>query len=614
MNRVLNPVRQIWAICPVSNTGAPPFPFVRALTGYIPRAVLQQSVGTRSVLDARPSFSSRQQQSRDLVAQSKTKVSSVRSLNYIKNTISGSLFSIIGRTSTQYIYGAVQLLPKRGQTRGVSQQALGESALQSVVKIFTTSSPPNYFLPWTHKPQRESTGSGFVIEHRPANCDENDIGRRILTNAHCVADQTHVMVRGHGSPVRYIAEVEVVGHDCDLALLKVEDAAFWVNMPPLEIGTTPALQDRVYVAGYPRGGDTISISSGVVSRVEVQRYFHGGGTQLAVQIDAPINPGNSGGPALYDDGSLRVAGVAFQGMTNADGIGYIIPHPVIEHFLKDAASAGEYKGFVELGVLCQSLENPAIRNFYHVPPSLSGVVINEVHPISDLASVLQKGDVILEVDGKTVANDGTIAFRNLERVFMSHALSRFYLGDTIRVKVLRAHADTAGGSIFEHDIKLERVDRLVPMHCYDTPTDYFVHAGLVFLPLTYPYLYEWGDHWWSDAPRKLCMRASKMFKKKEKQQIVVLSQILMDRVNFGYDGLIPAEVTRFNGEPVTSLLHLQDMIQACTTEFLSFELDDDVGCKVVLDRIEAEESQARILEKYSLPHLRSVGLRNDRSE
>lgn len=88
-------------------------------------------------------------------------------------------------------------------------------------------------------------------------------------------------------------------------------------------------------------------------------------------------------------------------------------------------SAGEYKGFVEMGVLCQSLENPAIRSFYHVPPTLSGVVINEVHPTSDLASVLQKGDVILEVDGKAVANDGTIAFRNLERVLMSHALSRY---------------------------------------------------------------------------------------------------------------------------------------------------------------------------------------------
>ena len=55
-------------------------------------------------------------------------------------------------------------------------------------------------------------------------------------------------------------------------------------------------QDAVAVIGYPIGGDTISVTSGVVSRIEVTAYVHGSTELLAVQIDAAINSGNSGTP------------------------------------------------------------------------------------------------------------------------------------------------------------------------------------------------------------------------------------------------------------------------------------------------------------------------------
>jgi S1-C subfamily serine protease len=48
------------------------------------------------------------------------------------------------------------------------------------------------------------------------------------------------------------------------------------------------------VVGYPIGGDTISVTSGVVSRIEVTSYVHGSTELLGVQIDAAINSGNSG--------------------------------------------------------------------------------------------------------------------------------------------------------------------------------------------------------------------------------------------------------------------------------------------------------------------------------
>lgn len=79
-------------------------------------------------------------------------------------------------------------------------------------------------------------------------------GQRILTNAHVVANQTFVLVRKHGTSTKYRAEVEAVGHECDLAVLKVPNDDFWEGMHPLEFGEIPQLQEQVAVVGYPQGG------------------------------------------------------------------------------------------------------------------------------------------------------------------------------------------------------------------------------------------------------------------------------------------------------------------------------------------------------------------------
>jgi len=246
-----------------------------------------------------------------------------------------------------------------------------EAYLQSVVKVFTVSSSPNYFMPWQNKPQSEKTGSG-VVALLPLPDVPNGIG--VLTNAHVVSDQTFVQVRRHGSSVKYQARVYAVGHDCDLAVLTVQDPKFFadssatsftvadasgrnddgdgpttaaaatgvanmVRPPPL--GDVPYLQEQVSVMGFPSGGDNLSITSGVVSRIELTNYVHGAAQLLAIQLDAAINPGNSGGPALQGG---KVVGLAFQNLPGMDNIGYVIPTPIIRRFLEDIATdAGKAK-------------------------------------------------------------------------------------------------------------------------------------------------------------------------------------------------------------------------------------------------------------------------------
>ncbi|KAK9159384.1 hypothetical protein Syun_005725 [Stephania yunnanensis] len=425
---------------------------------------------------------------------------------------SSSSFSTINNTNNEVSFRPLQV-----------EAAAIELALDSVVKIFTVSSSPNYFLPWQNKPQRETMGSGFLIA-----------GRRILTNAHVVADHTFVLVRKHGSSTKYRAEVMAIGHECDLAILTVHNQDFWEGMSFLNLGDVPFLQEAVAVVGYPQGGDNISVTKGVVSRVEPTQYVHGATHLMAIQIDAAINPGNSGGPAIMGD---KVAGVAFQNLSGADNIGYIIPVPIINHFISGVEECGKYVGFCSLGLSCQPTENMQLRLYFQMHKGFTGVLVAKINPLSDAYTKLNKDDIILAFDGVPIANDGTVPFRNRERITFDHLVSMKKPNETARVTVLR------DGAVREFIITLRPLQPLVPVHQFDKLPSYFIFAGLVFVPLTQPYLHEYGEDWYNTSPRRLCEFALRELPNKAGEQMVILSQVLMDDVSAGYERLAELQVS-----------------------------------------------------------------------
>ncbi|XP_076885903.1 protease Do-like 10, mitochondrial [Bidens hawaiensis] len=461
-----------------------------------------------------------------------------------------------------------------------------ELALDSVVKIFTVASSPNYFLPWQNKSQRESMGSGFVIS-----------GKRIVTNAHVVADHTFVLVRKHGSPTKYKAEVKAVGHECDLAILTIESDEFWEGMKFLELGDIPFMQEAVAVVGYPQGGDNISVTKGVVSRVEPTQYVHGATQLLAIQIDAAINPGNSGGPAIMGD---KVAGVAFQNLSGAENIGYIIPVPVIKHFVDGVEARGNYSGFCSLGLSCQPTENLQLREYFRMRPELTGVLVSRINPLSNAYDVLKKDDIVLAFDDVPIANDGTVPFRNRERITFDHLVSMKKPNETAIVKILR------DGEELELTVTLRPLKPLVPIQQFDKAPSYYVFAGLVFVPLSQPYLHEYGEDWYNTSPRRLCERALRELPQKPGQELVILSQVLMDDINVGYERLSELQVKKVNGIEIDNLKHMCQLVEDCKENNLRFDLDDDRV--IVLNYNKARTATSHILKRHRIPSAMSNDL------
>lgn len=451
---------------------------------------------------------------------------------------------------------------------------------------------------WQSKAQRHSTGSGFLIGER-----------RILTNAHVVADHKYVLVKRHGSSVKYKAHVEAIGHECDLGLLRVDHEDFWAEpaggdgemreAPSLHLGELPELQETVSVVGYPQGGENLSVTAGVVSRLEQTRYAHGARNILALQIDAAINPGNSGGPALLGG---KVVGVAFQNLRGAENIGYLIPVPVIQRFLSDV-QLNAVAGFNTLGIVCQSLESDQLRRYLGMSDGETGVLVNEVRPLSGAHDRLQSRDVILAIDGVSIENDGTISLRQRDRISFDHIVQMKGRDECASLSILRN-----GTERLDVSVPLRPPNDLVPLQQYERQPSYYIFAGIVFVPLTQPYLHEHGDDWFNSAPRKLTDLAVNGIKMVAGEERVVLSQVLLDDINMGYQSMTDMLVLTVNGERVTNLLHLARVVENCTDDFVSFRLENNRV--VAVNTKEAFAASQRILDQYMIPHLASHDIRD----
>jgi len=476
---------------------------------------------------------------------------------------------------------ALVLLP------GFAARAGAERVQESVVKIQVGYRSPDYFQPWDMGYQNTKFGSGFIVE-----------GKRIMTNAHVIGDQVYIQVLKVGDTKKYTARVEYVAHDCEVALLKVEDESFFDGTVPVRFGGVPLQRDRVAVYGFPMGGEVLSITEGIVSRVEVQNYSHSQRDILAVQIDAAINPGNSGGP-VFKGG--EVVGISFQTYASSQNIGYIVPVPVIKRFYADIKD-GKYDGYPMLGVYYEKLENPALREYLKLKPKQGGILVTKSVYQSSAWGALREGDVIMSIAGIPIEQDGTVEFRKDERVKFTWLLNSFQTGDKAEVGILR------DGVPVKLTLKLAPTPYLVPLMQYDTRPTYLEFAGFVFMPLTYNYMAGWN---WNEMDPKFRVLFTEGLRTPEKKQVVFINQVLPDDINVGYQDISRAIVERVNGKPIGEIADLVAALKAPQGGFHVLEMQDFAGkgTRIVLDAKKTAEANAQILKRFSIPSDRSEDLR-----
>ena len=459
----------------------------------------------------------------------------------------------------------------------------------SVIKIYTTQAAPDYFTPWRLLSPRQSSGSGSVIQ-----------GNKILTNAHVVANASYVQAQKHNDPRRYLAQVTFISHEADLALLTVEEPGFFDNLTPLAFGTLPAALQEVSVYGYPIGGKSLSITKGILSRVEQQVYAHAGAYLLAGQIDAAINPGNSGGPVIVDG---KIVGVVMQASSGgrAENLGYFVPPSMITHVLTDAEDS-IYDGFPDLGFRTQNLDSPSAKTSYGLNIDQSGVLVIQVFDGSPASGILKKGDVILKIDEFDIAEDGSIKIANDQMTNFKHAIDLHDIGDQVKIEYSRLGIRNT----VTLDAKpASRNYSLVPGEKFDEVPKYIIFGGVVFVPLNMNLIKRWGNDWSRSAPVSL-LQARSDWSSTERSELVVALQVLAADVNLGYHDWRNWVVEKINGEDIRNFQHFADKLKGNKNEHVVFENKN--GYQMIINRAEAISTEDAILNQYRIPKPFSDGL------
>ncbi len=445
---------------------------------------------------------------------------------------------------------SLSLFPLTAPNTQAQSAAKAPSVENSVVKIFSTMRYPDPYKPWAKQGPRESTGSGVIIE-----------GRRILTNAHVVLYATQVQVQANQSGDKISATVESISQGIDLAVLKLDDDSFFDLRPPLPRATKlPAVKDSVLVYGFPAGGTTLSITKGIVSRIDFTLYnFPTSG--LRIQIDAAINPGNSGGPAV--DGE-KMVGLAFSRLGGGDNIGYIIPCEEIELFLADVAD-GRFDGKPAMFDTLQTFENPALRPFLKVAKGVEGMIVTQADT-DDPAYPLKPWDIITAIGDTKIDNEGMVKVGDI-RVRFQYLLQKTARAGRVPFTILRQGAE------LKIDLALSAKRPLLIPDLDGAYPSYFVYGPMVFSTATQLFLGGLNNAAvaLSGANSPLAQRRADKPAFPGEELVVVSSPFFPHKLAIGYSQTQSSVVEKVNGIAIKNLAHLVAVLRDAKEEFVVFE-------------------------------------------
>jgi serine protease Do len=359
---------------------------------------------------------------------------SVVGMKYISNEDNGSIVTSAGDKED----GAFSFVDYRGNysLNAPDFVTASEKSVNAVVSInnFSKKTPQRsndpfeFFFGFPQQQQRDpdlptGQGSGVIISQ----------DGYIVTNNHVIkdSDKIEVILNNQKS---YTAELVGTDPNTDIALLKIEAAGLpfikFIDSDAINVG------DWVLAVGNPFGLNS-TVTAGIVSAkgrsIDILRRNAKSPIESFIQTDAAINPGNSGGALVNANGDLVGINTAISSQTGSYvGYGFAVPSNLVKKVVEDIKKYGlVQRGY--LGVEVTDLNDEYAVKQYNKQngtnlKSQPGVLIQKLTDKGGAqASGLEKGDIILEVEGQKISS-----FNRL-----SAAVGSKNPGDKVRVKILR---------------------------------------------------------------------------------------------------------------------------------------------------------------------------------
>lgn len=457
--------------------------------------------------------------------------------------------------------------------------AEGSPLRNSIVTVEVTRKQYDYYQPWTRK-SAQVLKTGTVVGER-----------QILTTADGVWDRSLVRVQKEGRGQWWIGEVSWVDYYANLAMVTVSQAEFWRGLKPLKLAGATAPKSSLQIVRWRDGN--LENRSAEFTQFKVREAQLVPISMVQLEISSEIQGVGWGEPILCDS---RLAGI----IRAQDGRTCIaLPADFVSNIIEAHQKPG-YRGLGYFHFYWQQGANPASLARLGLPGLPRGVIVDYVPPRPDtLAQTLQEQDIIISIDGFDLDIEGDYQDPAYGHLMLENlAVRGKWAGDEVKMKVWRDH------KFLDLSYRLPRFEftnALVPYASYDQPPQYYILGGLVFQPLTDAYLQSWGPDWKQRAPFRLNYYNYEN-PTKERPALVVLSQVLPDPYNIGYQEQHCLVLDKVNGQPIS---HLSDLREALCHPLNGYHLLEfaagDTTRRMVLTAGDAEaQATARVLQRYSI--------------
>jgi len=467
---------------------------------------------------------------------------------------------------TALILGCLAALPLRAET--------AYNPETSLVEIEVTKKAYDYRTPWIIR-NEQVRKNGILIEDQ-----------QILTTADGFSGQYLCRIKQRGESRQYTAELVWIDYYANIAILNVADSEFWEEMVPVALATSIPQSGELQIYRWRNGrieqraAEIIRLHSGSSKMSYVQH--------LVLTVSSTIQ--SAGWAEVVFDGDQLVGLTASASKDRLN----ILPAEFIQKVIDGYRSEGD-PGLGYFDFTFMSARNPALPASKGLDQRDVGVVVTETGTRGLTQHGLQVGDIILEVDGFAIDSEGQYLDPDYGRLAMGSLATRaHFAGESIPFTVWR------DGAVHRLDYTLPRADfgqDFIPEQRYDQPPQYRIAGGLVFQPLNGPLLEALGKN-----KPPLLDYYSQQKTLDERTGLVVLSGVLPDDYNLGYEDLRYLLVDEINGHKISHLEDIEAALSAPQGAYHRIRFMPEEGLRhIVLDAAAMPAATRRILQHYRIP-------------
>ncbi len=450
---------------------------------------------------------------------------------------------------------------------------------QSLVTLEIARKQYDYFEPWTRRTRRLAK-SGIVVS-----------SGQILTTADELFDRTLVRLQKGGRGRWFSGQVEWIDYPANLAIVTTSDAAFWRDLKPAPLGSALPADGTLQILRWREG--SLESRKAEFTRFTLREGQLAAVNHVAVEADCEIQGAGWGEPLVANSHLLGLV-TAHDGRTCT-----ALTASFIQSIL-DARKKGQYHGLGYFHFFWQQAQNPASLARLKLPGEPRGVIVIQVPDRQDgCAQVLKPDDIILRIDGFDIDIQGDYQDPEYGYLMLENlSTRRKWAGEDLKMQIWR------DGKPLEVTYRLPKYEftlSVVPFATYDKDPEYLIVGGLVFEPLTDSYLQSWGADWKRRAPFRLVYYREDPATK-ERPGLVILSQVLPDPYNIGYQENRWLVVDKVNGEKVSRLADVRQALAKPRDGYniIDFVQSDSLRRMVLAGGEPEKEATARVLKRYGV--------------